>query len=64
MKIITRGFGFDSLIITRGFGGILHWLKTLISNTFIKIPSIRREKVYIIPTDRQFSIGPTNGKIN
>jgi hypothetical protein len=36
-NIITRGLGLNQSIIVKGFGGIFHWIKTLISNAYILI---------------------------
>lgn len=59
--LITRGLGVNQSIILRGFGGILHWLKKLISNAFVKIKMGR--KGYIFPKDKERRhIHPTNGR--
>lgn len=51
MNIITRGLGLRQSLILRGYGGILRWLKTLISNAFIKV--ILRRKGHISPLGKK-----------
>lgn len=61
-NIILRGFGFNQKIITRGYGGIFHWIKKLLSNAFVKI---KYRKYYIFPAEPQKGyVQPTDGKIN
>lgn len=36
-NIILRGLGFNQSIVTKGYSGLLHWIKKLISNAFILI---------------------------
>jgi len=58
-NIILRGFGFNQKIITRGYGGLLQWIKKLISNSFIK-----GKPGFIVGFQLGRSIQPTDGRKN
>jgi hypothetical protein len=63
--LITRGFGLNQSIIVRGFGGIFHWFRKLISDAFVLII---RKKIplpgIIEGLQRGGHINITNGKRN
>jgi len=57
--LITRGFGIKQSIVARGFGGLLHWIRKLISNAFIK-----GKEGIIAKFHRGGYIQPSNGRRN
>ena len=60
-NFITKGLGENQSIVLRGFGGILHWIKKLISNALIKIKIGRKAHIFPLEKERRH-IHPTDGR--